>query len=96
VDAIKCAVQIQTDLTARNTELLENRQLLFRIGINLGDVVQEGDHLFGEKKFRGEMSRKASTTTTCFLVINAVELSGWNAYLQQCKYPRPLGADIYC
>jgi adenylate cyclase len=48
VDAVRCAVEIQEELRVRNAELSENRQMLFRIGINLGDVVQEGERIYGD------------------------------------------------
>ena len=48
VDAVKCAVAIQKELQARNEELPENRKMLFRIGINLGDVIQEGERICGD------------------------------------------------
>lgn len=48
VDAVQCAVEIQQILKAKNDELPENRRMLFRIGINLGDVIEEGDRLFGD------------------------------------------------
>ena len=48
VDAVQCAVAIQKELQARNDELPENRRMLFRIGINLGDVIQEGERIYGD------------------------------------------------
>jgi adenylate cyclase len=48
VDAVRCAVQIQEDLKAKNEDLSENRKMEFRIGINTGDVVQEGDRIYGD------------------------------------------------
>ncbi len=48
VDAVRCAVEIQEELKARNAELTENRKMEFRIGINLGDVVEEGDRIYGD------------------------------------------------
>jgi adenylate cyclase len=48
VDAVQCAVEIQKELKTRNAELPENRRMEFRIGINLGDVVEEGDRIFGD------------------------------------------------
>jgi adenylate cyclase len=48
VDAVQCAVAVQKEISARNTELPENRKMQFRIGINLGDVIQEGDRLYGD------------------------------------------------
>jgi class 3 adenylate cyclase len=48
VDAVQCAVAVQKEINARNTELPENRKMKFRIGINLGDVIQEGDRIYGD------------------------------------------------
>jgi adenylate cyclase len=48
VDAVQCAVATQKELQARNTELPENRKMLFRIGVNLGDVIEEGDRIYGD------------------------------------------------
>jgi len=48
VDAVQCAVAVQKEISSRNTELPENRKMQFRIGINLGDVIQEGDRIYGD------------------------------------------------
>ena len=48
VDAVKCAVAIQEGLQAENDKLPENRQMNFRIGVNLGDVIQDGDRIYGD------------------------------------------------
>jgi adenylate cyclase len=48
VEAVQCAVEIQRELAARNQALPPARQMQFRIGLNLGDVMVEGDDLFGE------------------------------------------------
>ena len=48
VDAVECGVEIQKELKTRNTELPENRRMEFRIGINLGDIVEEGDSILGD------------------------------------------------
>src|SRR5512139_1368947 len=48
VDAVECAVEIQRELKARNAELPENRRMEFRIGINLGDVIEEEGRIFGD------------------------------------------------
>ncbi|UCG66008.1 MAG: tetratricopeptide repeat protein, partial [Deltaproteobacteria bacterium] len=39
---------VQKEFHARNAELPENRRMVFRIGINLGDVIQEGDRIYGD------------------------------------------------
>src|SRR5512136_2808857 len=48
VDAVECAVQIQKELETRNAELQENRKMEFRIGVNLGDVIEDGDQILGD------------------------------------------------
>jgi class 3 adenylate cyclase len=48
VDAVQCAVEIQQVLKARNSELPENRRMEFRIGVNLGDVIEEADRIHGD------------------------------------------------
>jgi adenylate cyclase len=48
VDAVQCAVEMQKEINAHNDDLPENRQMLFRIGVNLGDVVEEGDKIYGD------------------------------------------------
>ncbi|NOQ19594.1 MAG: tetratricopeptide repeat protein [Desulfobacterales bacterium] len=48
VDAVNCAVEIQRELAERNAELSENRRMQFRIGINLGDVVEEEGRIYGD------------------------------------------------
>jgi len=48
VDAVRCAVGIQEELKDRNKELSENRRMEFRIGVNLGDVVVDGDTIYGD------------------------------------------------
>jgi adenylate cyclase len=48
VDGVRCAVEIQEELNVRNAELPENRKMQFRIGVNLGDVVEEGGQIYGD------------------------------------------------
>ena len=48
VDALKCAVQIQKEISGQNTNLPESRKTEFRIGVNLGDVAEEGDRIYGD------------------------------------------------
>jgi len=48
VDAVQCAVAIQKEFQSRNTELPDNRRMDFRIGINLGDVIEEEDRIYGD------------------------------------------------
>ena len=48
VDAVNCAVEIQRELAERNADLPAERKMQFRIGINLGDVIQEGERIYGD------------------------------------------------
>ena len=48
VDAVQCAVAVQKEIKARNDQLPENRRMQFRIGINLGDVIQEEERIYGD------------------------------------------------
>ena len=48
VDAVQSAVEIQQVLRAKNALLPENRRMEFRIGINLGDVIEEGERIYGD------------------------------------------------
>ena len=47
VDAVECAVEIQKKLKRENARFVEDNRLEFRIGINIGDVVQDGDRIYG-------------------------------------------------
>jgi adenylate cyclase len=48
VEATQCAVAIQREIDHRNQTVAKDRRLIFRIGINIGDVVVEGSNLFGD------------------------------------------------
>ena len=48
VDAVQCAIEIQKELKARNTELPENQKMEFRMGVNIGDVIEEGKKIYGD------------------------------------------------
>ena len=48
VDAVQCAVATQKEFQARNTEMPENRRMQFRIGVNLGDVIEEESRIYGD------------------------------------------------
>jgi adenylate cyclase len=48
VEAVDCSVKIQRELKAKNAGLSENRQMEFRLGINLGDVIEDGERIYGD------------------------------------------------
>ncbi len=47
VEAVRCAISFQEEITARNIERPDDHRLRFRIGINVGDVMAKGDALYG-------------------------------------------------
>lgn len=48
VDAVGCAVHIQRSILGRNSGMAVDRQIVFRIGINVGDIIIDGDDIFGD------------------------------------------------
>jgi class 3 adenylate cyclase/pimeloyl-ACP methyl ester carboxylesterase len=48
VDAVACAVAIQRGMMSRNADVLEDKRIIFRIGINVGDIIIDGDDIFGD------------------------------------------------
>ncbi|MCU0596664.1 MAG: adenylate/guanylate cyclase domain-containing protein [Desulfobacterota bacterium] len=48
VDAVECAAETQKELRSRNDGLPKNRRMEFRIGINLGDVIEKGERIYGD------------------------------------------------
>ena len=48
VDAVQCAVAVQNEIQTRNADLPDNRRMEFRIGINLGDVIDEDGRIYGD------------------------------------------------
>ena len=48
VNAVRCAVEVQAAVADRTAEIAEDRRIAFRIGINIGDIIVEGDDIFGD------------------------------------------------
>src|SRR5207248_1683031 len=48
VDAVRCAVEVQRELAARNDSVTTDRRIDFRIGINLGDIIIDENDIFGD------------------------------------------------
>ncbi len=48
VDAVSCAVFIQRDMVRRNAGIADDKRIVFRIGINVGDIIIDGDDIFGD------------------------------------------------
>jgi class 3 adenylate cyclase/tetratricopeptide (TPR) repeat protein len=47
VDAVQCAVELQREIAARNAQIIGDRRIDLRIGVNLGDVIPDGDDIYG-------------------------------------------------
>jgi adenylate cyclase len=48
VDAVRCAAEVQRGMVDREAGVPEDRRIRFRIGINLGDIIVDGDDIFGD------------------------------------------------
>ncbi len=48
VNATECALEIQTGMTLRNADVVEDRRITFHIGINMGDIIIKGDDILGD------------------------------------------------
>ena len=48
VDAVECAVAVQRGMAGRNADVPEDKRIAFRIGVNLGDIIVEGDDIYGD------------------------------------------------
>src|SRR5436309_2187114 len=48
VDAVRCAVEVQREMAARNTDVPAERRIDFRIGVNLGDIIIDDNDIFGD------------------------------------------------
>jgi adenylate cyclase len=48
IEAVQCAVEIQKQLKSKNDELPESRRMEFRIGINSGDIIKDGERIYGD------------------------------------------------
>jgi adenylate cyclase len=56
VDAVRCAIAVQNNMVDRNTGVAEDRRIQFRVGVHLGDIVEEAD---GESHGRRRQYRGA-------------------------------------
>ena len=48
VESVQCAISMQDALEAENARLAESRRMRFRVGVNLGDVIEEGGRIYGD------------------------------------------------
>src|SRR6185295_9824601 len=48
VDAVRCVIEVQTAMAERTSDVPEDRRIVFRTGINIGDIIVDGDDIFGD------------------------------------------------
>ena len=48
VDAVRCVIEVQTAMAEKTADVPEDRRIAFRIGINVGDIIIDGDDIFGD------------------------------------------------
>ena len=48
VDAVRCVVEVQTAMAAKMADVPEDRRIAFRIGVNIGDIIIDGEDIFGD------------------------------------------------
>ena len=48
VDAVRCAAEVQRAMAERDADVPDEQRIRFRIGVNLGDIIVEGDDIFGD------------------------------------------------
>ena len=58
VEAVRCSIVIQQNLIGRNASLPKDTRIEYRIGVNLGDVIVEGDDLYRHSKWLAFMERR--------------------------------------
>ncbi len=48
VDALRCAVEVQREMAERNVDVPQDKRIEFRVGINVGDIIIDGDDIYGD------------------------------------------------
>ena len=48
VDAVRCVIEVQTAMAEKTADVPEDRRIAFRIGVNVGDIIIDGDDIFGD------------------------------------------------
>lgn len=94
VDAIDCAVEIQKELENRNADLPEDRRMTFRIGVNLGDVIEKAGTVIGERS-RLKMWHWTAIFGLAVLIMVAGILGLWEFYVRPDVAPASVEKMAY-
>ena len=65
VDAVRCAVELQRAMTDCNTGIPEDRRIVFRIGVNLGDVIIDDGDIYGDVNIAARLETLAEPGGVC-------------------------------
>jgi class 3 adenylate cyclase len=75
VDAVRCAVEVQREMAARNAGVQAERRIDFRIGINLGDVMIDENDIFGDGvNVAARLEALADPGGVCVIALNSIKL----------------------
>jgi adenylate cyclase len=86
VDAVRCAVEVQRQMSEQNTEVASDQRIEFRVGINLGDIIIDGDDIYGDGvNIAARLEAMAEPGTVC------VSAGAW----EQARGKVPFGADDF-
>src|SRR5215467_12481243 len=84
VDAVRCAVEVQERMVERNADVASDQRIAFRVGINLGDIIIDGDDIHGDGvNIAAQLEAMAEPGTVC------VSAGAW----EQARGKVPFGAD---
>jgi class 3 adenylate cyclase len=77
VDAVQCAVEVQDAIAKENADRPAGEQMRFRIGIHVGDIIVQGDSLFGDAvNIAARLEALAEPVGICISAIKAYRITG--------------------
>jgi adenylate cyclase len=84
VDAVRCAVEVQERMVERNADVASDQRITFRVGINLGDIIIDGDDIYGDGvNIAARLEAMAEPGMVC------LSAAAW----EQARGKVPFGAD---
>jgi class 3 adenylate cyclase len=88
VDAVGCALAVQRRMSSRNAAVPEDRRIVFRVGINVGDIIIDGDDIFGDASTSPPACRRCVSRAACASPARRTIRSGTS-----CRSPSPISAS---
>ena len=65
VEAVQCAVEIQRAMQGRNIDVPADHRIEFRVGVNLGDIIMDGDDIYGDGVEAQRLDRPGRISASC-------------------------------